>query len=77
MAIKLVALDIDGTFLDSAGRLPPANAAAIAAARAAGVIVTLVTARRREMTVPLVDELGLAPPLVLHNGAVVWLPQED
>jgi len=72
-----VALDIDGTLLDSEGRLPPANAAAIAAARAAGVTVTLVTARQRQMTVPLVEELELTAPLVLHNGAVVWLPQEN
>lgn len=77
MAVKLVALDIDGTLLDSEGELPPANAAAIAAARARGVVVTLVTARQQQTAAPVSEALGLSGPLVLHNGAVVWLPQED
>lgn len=77
MAIKLVALDIDGTLLDSEGELPPANAAAIATARAKGVEIVLATARQRQMTAPLVEALGLTGPLILHNGAMVWLPHED
>ena len=77
MTIKLVALDIDGTLLDSQGELPSANAKAIVAAQAAGATVTLITARQRQMTAPLAETLNLTAPLVLHNGAVVWLPQED
>ena len=77
MAIKLIALDIDGTLLDSEGNLPPADAEAIAAAKAREVMVTLVTARQRLMAAPVAEALHLSGPLVLHNGAIVWLPQED
>ena len=73
MTIKLVALDIDGTLLDSEGKLPTANVAAIAAARASGVKVILATARQRQLTAPVAERLDLAGPLILHNGAVVWL----
>jgi len=77
MGIRLVVLDIDGTLLDSAGSLPPANAAAIAAARSQGVTITLATARQQHMAAPLVEALDLSAPLILHNGAVVWLPATD
>jgi hypothetical protein len=77
MAIKLIALDIDGTLLDSEGHLPSANAEAIAAAKARGVVVTLATARQRQMTTPLAEALNLTAPLILHSGAVVWLPRQD
>jgi len=77
MAIKLIALDIDGTLLDSQGNLPPANAEAIAAAKSREVMVTLVTARQRLTAAPVAASLHLSGPLVLHNGASVWLPQED
>jgi len=77
VTIKLVALDIDGTLLDSEGTLSPANVAAIAAARARGVEVILATARQRQLTAPVAERLDLTGPLILHNGAVVWLPEED
>lgn len=73
----MVALDIDGTLLDSEGQLPEANAAAIATAKARGVVVILVTARQRQLVTPLARALDLIGPLVLHNGAVVWLPDQD
>ncbi|HEX6887715.1 MAG TPA: HAD hydrolase family protein [Candidatus Nanopelagicales bacterium] len=43
--IRLVAVDVDGTLLDGAHRVSPANAAAVRAARSRGVRVVLVTAR--------------------------------
>src|ERR1043165_7550712 len=46
MTIRLVALDLDGTLLDSRGELSERNRAAIASARTRGVSVALVTGRR-------------------------------
>ena len=46
MAVRLIALDIDGTLLDSRWRLPEANRAAIAEATRRGIEVALVTGRR-------------------------------
>lgn len=70
MAIRLIALDLDGTLLDSRGQLSARNRAAVASARAAGVSVALVTGRRFRDARPLALELGLDVPVISHNGAL-------
>lgn len=72
MPIKLLALDIDGTLLDSRGELTPRTRARIEAARERGVLVALVTGRRFSSARQLTEELGfaLSVPLVSHNGAL-------
>jgi Cof subfamily protein (haloacid dehalogenase superfamily) len=68
--IRLLALDLDGTLLNSLGELSERNALAIAQARAAGVRVALVTGRRFRDARPLALKLGLDVPVVAHNGAL-------
>jgi len=68
--IRLIALDLDGTLLDSRGRVSGRNRAAVDAARARGVGVALVTGRRFRDARPLALELGLDVPVVAHNGAL-------
>src|SRR4051812_22979015 len=70
MPVCLLALDLDGTLLDSRGLLPERNRLAIALARARGVRVALVTGRRFRDARPLALELGLDAPLISHNGAL-------
>src|SRR4051812_716557 len=70
-AYRLVALDPDGTLLDQAAQLPPANAAAIAACTAAGVTVLLATGKLFVSVRAIVEALGLTGPQILNNGAVV------
>lgn len=71
MAIRLLALDLDGTLLTPRGELTPRNREAVQAARAAGVYVTVVTGRRFRDARPLVLQLGLDDvPLISHNGAL-------
>jgi len=70
MSIRLLALDLDGTLLNSRGELSDRNLWAIAAAREAGVRVALVTGRRFRDARPLALELGLDVPLISHNGAL-------
>ena len=43
VVIRLIAIDVDGTLLDSRGQLPAANIAAIHDAVAANIHVVLVT----------------------------------
>jgi Cof subfamily protein (haloacid dehalogenase superfamily) len=71
MGIRLIALDIDGTLLDSAWRVPAANREAIAAATALGVEVALVTGRRYDFALPVVAELEGPLTLIVNNGALV------
>jgi Cof subfamily protein (haloacid dehalogenase superfamily) len=69
--IRLLALDIDGTLLDSSGRVPAANVEAVAHAIDAGVTVVLATGRRFDFARPIFERLPAPLTLILSNGAVV------
>jgi Cof subfamily protein (haloacid dehalogenase superfamily) len=69
--IRLLALDIDGTLLDSAGQLPQANCEAIARAIDLGVEIALATGRRYDFARPIFERLPSPLTLILSNGAVV------
>ncbi|MEP6704412.1 MAG: Cof-type HAD-IIB family hydrolase [Acidobacteriota bacterium] len=69
--IKLLALDLDGTLLNSRGKIPDSNRRAIRAAEDAGVLVTIATGRRFRDGRPVGIELGLNAPLITHNGALL------
>ncbi len=69
--IKLLALDLDGTVLNSRGEVPDANRKAIRAAEDAGVLVTIATGRRFRDARPVGIDLELNAPLVTHNGALI------
>jgi Cof subfamily protein (haloacid dehalogenase superfamily) len=69
--IRLLAIDIDGTLLDSRGQLPDAHRAAVVDAHAEGIEIALVTGRSFHFTRPIADLLPIALTLVCNNGAVV------
>lgn len=69
--IRLVAIDIDGTLLDSRGRVPAANLEALREAAARGVHVVVVTGRSYPFALQAVGDLPDPLTLVVYNGAVV------
>lgn len=69
--IKLLALDLDGTLLDSRGTVTQANREAIRAAEDAGVLITIATGRRFRDARPVGIEMEFNAPLVTHNGALL------
>ncbi|HZU69799.1 MAG TPA: Cof-type HAD-IIB family hydrolase [Ktedonobacteraceae bacterium] len=69
--ITMLVIDIDGTLLNPSGEITPATRAAVQAARQAGIVVTLATARRYCNTAPIAIELGLDIPLILYDGALI------
>jgi Cof subfamily protein (haloacid dehalogenase superfamily) len=69
--IRLLAVDIDGTLLDSRGRIPAAHRDALMASVQRGVELALVTGRSFHFTRPVVDDLALPVTLVVNNGALV------
>lgn len=69
--IKLLALDLDGTLLDSRGNVTPENREAIRSAEEAGVLVTIATGRRFRDALPVGLELEMNAPLITHNGALL------
>jgi HAD superfamily hydrolase (TIGR01484 family) len=69
--IKLLALDLDGSLLDSRGGIPEQNRTAIRNAEQAGVLVTIATGRRFRDARPAGVALQLNAPLITHNGALL------
>ena len=69
--IRLIALDIDGTLLDSHGQVPDENCRAIGRAIEEGVEVVLATGRRYDFAKPIFDALPGPLTLILSNGAIV------
>ena len=69
--IKLLALDLDGTVLNSSGEIPDENRRAIRAAEGAGVLVIIATGRRFRDARSVGLELELNAPLITHNGALL------
>jgi Cof subfamily protein (haloacid dehalogenase superfamily) len=69
--IRVLAVDIDGTLLDSRGGLPADHRQALAEAIASGIHVALVTGRSFHFTQPVAQALDLPVTLIVNNGAVV------
>jgi len=68
--IRLLAIDIDGTLLNSQFQIPPANLEALRHAHEAGVEILLVTGRRHSFALPIAEQLGFDLWLISSNGAV-------
>src|SRR6266567_8030493 len=75
-AFKLVAIDIDGTLVDSQNRLPAGIAPLIREVRAKGIEVTLVSGRAKLKMMPLMKELGLTLPYISSGGAYIADPAD-
>jgi len=71
MGIRLIALDIDGTLLDSRFQVPQANRDAIAAATARGIEVALVTGRRYDFALPVAKQIAAPLTMIVSNGALI------
>jgi len=71
MGVRLIAIDIDGTLLDSRWEVPEANRRAIAEAVARGIHVALVTGRRFDFTRPIAAHLPPEVALIVNNGALI------
>lgn len=69
--IRLIALDIDGTLLDSEWRVPEANCGAIRRATDRGIEVALVTGRRFDFARPVIDAIDAPLTLIVSGGALV------
>src|ERR1700687_1668337 len=71
MAIRLIALDIDGTLLDGRSQLPDTNRQAILDAAARGIEIALVTGRRYDFAMPIARQIPCPLTMIVNNGAMV------
>jgi Cof subfamily protein (haloacid dehalogenase superfamily) len=72
--IRVIALDLDGTLLNSHNEVSPRTEKALRRATAAGILVIIATGRPRMTSTPIIKKLGLTTPgvflqgLNIHNG---------
>ncbi len=69
MPIRLVAIDLDGTLLNSRSEISSANRQALVAAAERGVQLLVVTGRRFHSAQPFVQQLPCHVTVVSSNGA--------
>jgi Cof subfamily protein (haloacid dehalogenase superfamily) len=74
-AIRLFAIDVDGTLLDSAHELKPAVRAAVCRLAASGVLTVLATARGPQAVRDIVRQFDFMPWLIGFSGA--WVGELD
>ncbi len=75
--IKIVALDLDGTLLDSEKRLSEVNRKALARAAEKGVLIVPTTGRFFGMMPPAVRDLPFVRYAITINGAQVYDRETD
>ena len=71
---KLIALDCDGTLLDSKSRLTERTKRTLQEAIRQGIYVVIATGRMYPSALPLINEIGTTAPCVFYNGALVRSP---
>jgi Cof subfamily protein (haloacid dehalogenase superfamily) len=69
-SIRLIAVDIDGTLLNSQFRISEIDLQALRRADQQGIEVILVTGRRHAFALPIAQQLGFDLWLISSNGAV-------
>ena len=68
--IRLIAIDLDGTLLNSKVELPQENRDALQRAHEAGIEIVLGTGRRHDFALPIAQSLGFDLWMLSSNGAV-------
>lgn len=71
MRFKLIALDVDGTLLNSQREIGPRTKACLQSAEKAGIKTVLCTGRRYRSTLPIIEMLGSRPMVVVNGGSLV------
>jgi Cof subfamily protein (haloacid dehalogenase superfamily) len=77
MPVRLIALDIDGTLLNSQMEVSAANREAIAEATRRGIEVALVTGRRYDFAMPVRQQIEAPVTMIVNNGALVRTHDEQ
>jgi hypothetical protein len=69
---RLVAIDLDGTFLRSDGTIAPRSAAALSRIERAGAQFVVVTGRPPRFTAPMLGPFGCQGTAICSNGALTY-----
>ncbi len=77
MNIKLVISDVDGTLLNSKGKLTPRVIEAAKKLKENGFLLTLCSSRGYSSMLPIVEQLEIELPVVELTGAVIYSFNEN
>jgi Cof subfamily protein (haloacid dehalogenase superfamily) len=69
-SVRLIAIDIDGTLLDSNFQVSERNLASLRKAHSMGVEIALATGRRHVFALPVARALGFDITVISSNGAI-------
>ena len=72
--VKLIAIDMDGTLLNSQKKIPEENIKAIQEAAETGIKIVLCTGRPRSGILPHFEKLGLSEEeyIIMNNGCSTY-----
>ncbi|HTV57487.1 MAG TPA: Cof-type HAD-IIB family hydrolase [Verrucomicrobiae bacterium] len=71
MPIRLIAMDLDGTLLNSSSEVSDRNRRAVEEAASRGIEIVLITGRRFDFARPIAEKLGIDLHLIASNGAII------
>lgn len=71
MPIRLVAIDLDGTLLNSRSEISPANRRALLRTVERGINLAVVTGRRFHSAQPFIKQIPCPVTLIASNGALI------
>jgi hydroxymethylpyrimidine pyrophosphatase-like HAD family hydrolase len=73
MPLRLIAIDLDGTLLNTSGKVSTRNLAALKLAEASGIEIVISTGRRHSFAMQVLRDLHLQPnsAVVSSNGTVI------
>ncbi len=74
MPIRLIALDLDGTLVNSRWEISEKDLEALAAASERGIQIVVVTGRRPRAAAPYVAKIPFPVTLITSNGALICTP---
>ncbi|WP_040204432.1 Cof-type HAD-IIB family hydrolase [Neobacillus jeddahensis] len=77
MIYRLLALNIDGTLLQTNGKIHKSTKEAIEYVQQKGIDVTLVTSRSFPSAKKVAKALKIKSPLITHQGAYIAAPEES
>ncbi|BAT37325.1 predicted hydrolase [Escherichia albertii] len=76
MILRLIALDLDGTLLNSKKMISPASVSALQSAQQAGVKIILATGRSHSEALAYYQQLQLTEPMICCNGSYLYHPRQ-
>lgn len=73
---KLAVLDIDGTLVQSNGKVSNKTIETIKKVKKAGGIVTVCTGRNIKRTLPVIEKAGIDVPFICIDGTIMYEPNK-